>query len=88
MTTQGPFTISKVRYDECKAGMASLPWVPLLTHPSIPVEMRQQASEAVFRGYMISVAEGGWCVSDEWNRIYPDYKFTSAEEYVRKVWAE
>lgn len=83
---RGPFTVSKLRYDECKEGKASLPWCPLLTHPGIPVDMRLQFSEIVIQRYIVSLADGGWCVSDEWNRVFPDFKFTSAEEYVRKVW--
>jgi hypothetical protein len=25
-------------------------------------------------------------VSDEWNRLLPDYRFTGAEEFLEKAW--
>lgn len=88
MTTKGPFDVCKVSYADCKAGKADLPWVPLITHHGLPDEGRLEISRRITLGYMTSVVEGGWCVSDEWNRLLPDFKFTTAEEYVRKVWGE
>jgi hypothetical protein len=85
---RGPFQVDKVPYDEAKAGTAKLLWVPMLTHHSVPEDKRLQFSEYVTLGYMLSLADGGWNTSREWNEIFPDYKFTTAEEYVRKVWGQ
>jgi hypothetical protein len=43
-------------------------------------------SKNVTREYVKSLAAGGWSISDEWNRLLPDYKFISAEEYLSNVW--
>lgn len=87
MIIKGPFSVSKVSYADCKAGKGELPWVPLITHHGVPDEGRYEISKRITLGYMTSVVDGGWCVSDEWNKLLPDFKFTTAEEYVRKVWA-
>ena len=79
--------MDNVSYEASKAGTAKLPWFPEVTHSAVPPEMRAVVSEQATLAYMISLADGAWSVSDEWNRLLADYKFSSAEEYLGKVWA-
>ncbi|KAH6876413.1 hypothetical protein B0T10DRAFT_540968 [Thelonectria olida] len=85
---RGKFKVDMVSYEASKAGTFELPWYPLLTHKAVPLEMRHAASQRITLGYMTSLADGAWYVSDEWNQLLPDCKFTSAEEYLQKVWAD
>ncbi|KAH7159717.1 hypothetical protein B0J13DRAFT_580930 [Dactylonectria estremocensis] len=85
---RGKFKVDKVSYEASKAGTAELPWCPQLTHKGVPSEMRTEMSRHIALAYMTSFAEGAWSVSDEWNRLLPDYSFSSAEEYLRKVWMD
>ena len=36
--------------------------------------------------FLTGILKGAWDVSDEWNRRFPDFKFTSAEEYMEEAW--
>jgi hypothetical protein len=35
---------------------------------------------------LLSSAKGAWDVSDDFNRLLPDYKFTRIEDFLAKVW--
>lgn len=61
-------------------------WYPLIEHRNIPEEYREDASKRILKEYLASIAGGGWSVSDEWNKLLPDFRFTSAEEYLNGVW--
>jgi hypothetical protein len=61
-------------------------WYPIIEHKALPDEYRELFSKNVTMEYVKSLAAGGWSTSDEWNRLLPDYKFISAEEYLSKVW--
>ncbi|CAK7199670.1 hypothetical protein SEUCBS139899_002353 [Sporothrix eucalyptigena] len=56
--------------------------MPLIEHPSIPEEMRKLWHVPGWTGSLLATARGAWTVSDEWNQLLPDYKFTSLEEFV------
>jgi hypothetical protein len=45
-------------------------------------------SKQVVRGLTLNVADGAATVSDEWNRIFPDYKFTTVEEFLTGVFGK
>jgi hypothetical protein len=40
----------------------------------------------VLIGFLLSGIHSAWAVSDEWNRLLPDYKFEGAEEFLEKHW--
>ncbi len=42
--------------------------------------------KTVLIGMLLSSAKGAWDVSDEFNRLLPDYKFTQAEDFLTQVW--
>jgi len=35
---------------------------------------------------ILSNTWGAWVVSDEWNRLLPDYNFTTVEQFIRQHW--
>jgi hypothetical protein len=35
---------------------------------------------------LLSSAKGAWDVSDEFNQLLPDFKFTQIEEFLAQVW--
>jgi len=55
--------------------------------PGLPAEQVEQFSKVVLIGYLLSGFHSAWAVSDQWNRLLPDYKFTDAEEFITKSWA-
>lgn len=42
--------------------------------------------KAVMVGMLLSSVKGAWDVSDEMNRLLPDFKFTQLEEFLSKAW--
>lgn len=83
---RGPFKTDTVSADDIKNGVLNTTWVPTINHPSIPPEQREEMSKLLLQGFLKAAVLGKGDVSDEWNRLLPEYKFTGAEEYLRKVW--
>lgn len=85
------FHVDVLDVEDLKAGELKSSWVPLLDLPSTRHLDHSTILEFSKQGvlkYMLAVLEaGGSVVSDEWNRIFPDYKFTGLEEFMTKVWA-
>jgi len=42
--------------------------------------------KAVLIGTLLSSIKGAWDVSDEVNKLLPDFKFTQIEAFLTKVW--
>ena len=55
--------------------------------PTIPADKLEMYSKMFLIGTLLTGTHDSWVVSDEWNRLLPDYKFTDAEEYITKNWA-
>ena len=81
----GPFDVTRVEAKSVQDGEFEVPWVPLIDHPSLPVEVRESVSKMVLREYLISAANGGWSVSDEWNRLL-GIQLTSMDDFLTKIW--
>jgi hypothetical protein len=62
--------------------------MPTFKHPDLTAEQIVDFSKVILRGTLLSSLIGSWVVSDAWNQLLPDYKFTSAEELLAKCWAE
>lgn len=39
------------------------------------------------KGSLLSGIAKSWVVSDDWNRLLPDYKFKDVEQYLEEQWA-
>ncbi|EAQ88491.1 hypothetical protein CHGG_05110 [Chaetomium globosum CBS 148.51] len=75
----------RLELEDLKAGIVKTSWLPSLDHlPNINDELARQ----VLASLLINTAEGAGTVSDEWNKIFPDYQFTKAEEYLAGVFAD
>ncbi|KKY14169.1 hypothetical protein UCDDS831_g08384 [Diplodia seriata] len=75
-----------IRLGEKLRGQLKSSWCPLLTHPCFPDEHREIISRHIMITFLRSVAQGAWTVSDSWNKLLPDYKYTSAEDYLTQIW--
>lgn len=82
----GNWTVENVKAEDILRNELKTSWVPSMTHPAIPEGVREQYSSKFICDFLGSAMRGKWDVSDEWNQRFPDYKFTSAEEYLTKVW--
>lgn len=41
----------------------------------------------MLRCLLLGYKDGAFQVSDEWNKLLPDFKFTQPEEFLTKAWA-
>ncbi|PTB38410.1 hypothetical protein M441DRAFT_147169 [Trichoderma asperellum CBS 433.97] len=82
-----PFTVEKVKLEALKSGNVNLAWRFEKRHSAISEEEAQYMSKQVVIGILLSSFEGGWDVSGELNQMFPDYKFTTMEDFLSKVWS-
>jgi hypothetical protein len=81
-----PFAIETVKLEDLEAGNLKTSWALETAHSSISDDQAAYFMKAVLIGTLLSGAKGAWAVSDEFNRILPDYKFTQIEDFLTKVW--
>ncbi|KAG5796171.1 hypothetical protein H9Q69_004784 [Fusarium xylarioides] len=83
---RGPFKVEKISNEDLEARNVTTSWYPVVEHHALPDEMREQVSKGVLLEYMAALKRGVWTVSDEWNKLLPDFQFTSAESYLKDIW--
>jgi hypothetical protein len=87
--TGGPFTVDKVRLEDLEAGDLKASWSLGKRHPSFTEDQANQLAgmlKTVLISTLLSSAKGGWDVSNAFNKLLPDYKFTQIEEFLARVW--
>ncbi|CEN61260.1 hypothetical protein ASPCAL07922 [Aspergillus calidoustus] len=83
---RGPFKIERVKASDFEAGTWETSWIPRVDHPSIPPEQVDVFSKLGVAGITLAISAGAFAVSDEWNRLLPDYEFTALEPFLRGFW--
>ena len=68
--------------------MVKSTWLPKVDHPAIPVEQRNALAAGFLSGVLLGMSAGAFSVSDEWNRLLPDYEITRAENFLADAWRE
>jgi hypothetical protein len=81
-----PFVVEKVKLEDLENGNLKTSWSLETSHPSMSKEQAETMMKGVLIGTLLSSAKGAWDVSDDFNRLLPDYKFTETEEFLAKVW--
>ncbi|CZR60456.1 related to 2`-hydroxyisoflavone reductase [Phialocephala subalpina] len=81
-----PFDITLVKEEDVRADVFQTPWCPMFKSPDFSEEQLKHFSKVILRGCLLSFLCGSWVVSDAWNRLLPDYKFTNPEEFLLKAW--
>ncbi|KFY92930.1 hypothetical protein V500_03977 [Pseudogymnoascus sp. VKM F-4518 (FW-2643)] len=71
-----PFAVDIVKLEDLEAGNLKTSWTLETRHPSVSEEQSADALKSVLIGTLLSGAKGAWDVSDAFNQILPDYKFT------------
>lgn len=76
-----------MKFEDLKAGVVKSTWLPKVEHPAIPVK-QLDLSAAIVSGVTLGMSAGAFYVSDEWNRLLPDYEMTRAEDFLGDVWGD
>ncbi|KFA60217.1 hypothetical protein S40285_07327 [Stachybotrys chlorohalonatus IBT 40285] len=82
-----PFTVDWLEMEDLEAGNLKSEHYLKVDLPSTAADQVEAFSKFATMKILIASSLGLWTVTDEWNRIFPDYKFTKAEEFLTKVWA-
>jgi len=83
----GPFEVEKVSKNDILSGKLTTSWAPDISHPSIPPEQRTpEFSRIITASFIATSLQGAWVVSDEWNKLLPQLKLTTIEEFLHKYW--
>lgn len=62
--------------------------LPYIVHPSISEDQREAWHVTGWTGLLSATGQGAWDVTDEWNKILPDYEFVKLEDFLQKVWGK
>lgn len=84
----GPFTVDVVSPEDLDAGELKTSWYPMIEHPSIPPERRDEMAKVITLTFLQGVKSGGWCVSNVWNKLLPKLQFETAEHYLTNIWKD
>ena len=82
-----PLDITTLKEEDVRADNIKSSWIPKFEEPSLSPEQNAYFSKLILKGCLLSGLTRSWVVSNEWNRLLPDYKFTGAEEFLEKAWA-
>ncbi|KAI1759948.1 NAD(P)-binding protein [Hypoxylon sp. FL1150] len=81
-----PFTVDWLKLEDIEAEERNMErFANLDLHSSTPEEVKAFLDMAI-KGCLLGVSRGAYAVTDEWNKILPDYKFTQVEDFLEKVW--
>ncbi|KAK0631165.1 NmrA-like family-domain-containing protein [Bombardia bombarda] len=81
----GSFTVETVKLHDLEAGRLNTSWTLEARHHSVSTQQETEMLKSVLVGVLVSTVKGGWDVSDEWNQLLPDYKFSGVEEFLEDV---
>ncbi|KAM3423643.1 hypothetical protein BST61_g1063 [Cercospora zeina] len=80
------FDIEYITLAQARAGRLPTSWVADFNHAAIPEQFRESWSRTFNAKVIYSVYLGGYAVSDTWNRLLPNFRFTSLEELLQKYY--
>lgn len=84
----GTFNVERLKTDELKVGVVQSSWLPRVNHPGLSPEQIKALATMLLPGMLFSISAGCMKVTDEWNQLLPDYKFTKTEEFLSAVWCD
>ncbi|KAJ5709555.1 hypothetical protein N7493_009846 [Penicillium malachiteum] len=82
-----PFAVENRKAEDIEAGTWTTSWTPAFDHPAIPVEQRASLAKSITGGILLAVNANQLHVSDSWNKLLPDYQFTSIDEFLTEAWS-
>ncbi|KXX80390.1 Isoflavone reductase IRL [Madurella mycetomatis] len=88
-TRGGPFSVDAVKLEDLEAGKLTVSSTIKARHSSVmqmPEEQAEAMAKSVLVGMLLSSAKGAWEVSNEWNRLLPDFEFTKMQDFLCEAW--
>ncbi|KAI5861226.1 hypothetical protein GGS23DRAFT_598750 [Durotheca rogersii] len=80
------FAVDWAKMEDLEAGKLDMSWGLSAVHQAVSADEAAAYLKVVSIGILLSSVKGAWDVSDEFNQLFPDYKFTPIEDFLAKVW--
>lgn len=81
-----PFTIDWLKLEDIEAEERDMgSFADFDLHTASP-EVVEAFLNMALKGILLGISRGAYDITDEWNKILPDYKFTQVEDFLKKVW--
>ncbi|OLN83728.1 hypothetical protein CCHL11_08733 [Colletotrichum chlorophyti] len=80
-----PIKIDWLKLEDVKAGVLKTDLIPKIKFPGVPPEQQDHFTKLALAGVTITTARSVWAVTDEWNRLLPNFRPAGIESYVRKA---
>ncbi|KAI0383591.1 NAD(P)-binding protein [Hypomontagnella monticulosa] len=81
-----PFTVNWLKKEDVEAIEWKSEWYEGIDLRNAPPERFQQFMSVAVQGILIGISRGAYDVSNEWNKLLPDYEFTQVGDFVKKIW--
>ncbi|KAI1085985.1 NAD(P)-binding protein [Rostrohypoxylon terebratum] len=81
-----PFAIDKVKVEDLENGELKTNWNIEAIHQMVSADQAAAFLKAVSIGILLSSSKGAWDISDDMNRLFPDFEFTSIEKFLTGIW--
>lgn len=82
------FKVERLQSVDLKAGELKSSWKPTAGHPAFSPEQFEAISTKLMAGILLGISAGALRVSDEWNRLLPDYRLTQADDFLTEAWCD
>ncbi|KAH7308669.1 hypothetical protein B0I35DRAFT_399133 [Stachybotrys elegans] len=83
-----PFELEWLKQSDVEAGIINTDNYLVVDLPSIPADQVTAFSKMATGKVLLSQHRGLWTPGDEWNRIFPDYKFVQIEDFLVKIFSD
>jgi len=88
------FEVARLSVEDVEKGELKTEWIPSFTSLSCEELARSTSDEykrenlarVLLAGNLLATRRGAWAVSDEWNRLLPEFKMTGVEEFLPEHW--
>lgn len=81
-----PFAVELLRREDLEAGLTKASWLPVVDHPGMP--NAAELASKLTASMILSISAGALNTTNEWNRIFPGYRFTSADDFLKGIWMD
>jgi hypothetical protein len=83
-----PFNVETLSTQDLEIEKIQSTWRPKVDHPSMPPEQTDALAGKLLSGVLLAISAGAFQMSDEWNRLLPDYQFTGADDFLSRFWQD
>lgn len=81
-----PFTVTWINKQELETEDRKMERFADIDLHNSPKERVNEFLAMAARGILLGMSRGAYTVTDEWNRLLPDYEFTQVEDFIKGVW--